>query len=313
MPEENIASYSWRRRTSEFSPLCDNAMTLDNTSGLVDSPMRQNSIGICRPACEMCITPFPGIREIDLTCSNKIWLEGYFGSPLPTDPDEPVLPGQFTARWVSGAWNAQHSLAGTDIVAGDALQNIGETCATESFVMSWDAASQSWVSDWHLWGTRHELVVTQQCNASGEVATTTTTWDAEFRATLNATSCGRIITIQTRAKNINSSSDGIITNFGCKDWFQRTCGVFPQENLFYFGFFWNPQLANPGIQQINTYQHGFDPLKLYIGNMGTRYTFADPLALRTCCYPIASCEDPLAFNPSFDKWAWMLSIEKRTV
>jgi hypothetical protein len=59
MAEQIIASHKWRRRTRDWSAVCDNNLKLDRTYSLLDNPSSLNQYGICAPDCEMCITPYP--------------------------------------------------------------------------------------------------------------------------------------------------------------------------------------------------------------------------------------------------------------
>lgn len=59
MPEETIAEYRFRLHITEWSPLCDNIMQLDRTSGLDDGAFRKNRTATCSPPCEMCVTGRP--------------------------------------------------------------------------------------------------------------------------------------------------------------------------------------------------------------------------------------------------------------
>jgi hypothetical protein len=88
MPEVTIASHKWRLPTDEFSPLCDNTLKLNNSTGLVDNPSRLNSFGVCGPACEICVTPIPSQRVKVTNCACEelpryvdIKLNGGFSHP----------------------------------------------------------------------------------------------------------------------------------------------------------------------------------------------------------------------------------------
>lgn len=107
MAEEEIASYSWRLPLDEWSPLCDNILKLDRSSGLAGSPMKLNRLGICPPPCEMCVTaidpggcdpetaysePGTGIQRLTLTVcdvvpSGKSYLFQFSGGGVPFQYD----------------------------------------------------------------------------------------------------------------------------------------------------------------------------------------------------------------------------------
>lgn len=73
MAIEVIAENRWRRPTDTFSPLCDNALDLDTTGGLLDSPFRQNEQLSCRPDCQICITPIGQV--LSNSCVNQLYPE----------------------------------------------------------------------------------------------------------------------------------------------------------------------------------------------------------------------------------------------
>lgn len=67
MAEELIAQYQWRIPLEDWSPLCDNKLQLWLPQGISGTPKSLNSLGICAPPCEMCVT-----AKVSNTCSPTI-------------------------------------------------------------------------------------------------------------------------------------------------------------------------------------------------------------------------------------------------
>ncbi len=70
MAEVTIASHKWRLFRDEFSGLCDNTLFLDNTTGLIDDPVKLNSKGVCPPPCKMCISSSPLGLQANCFCDS---------------------------------------------------------------------------------------------------------------------------------------------------------------------------------------------------------------------------------------------------
>jgi hypothetical protein len=106
MPEVTIASHKWRIPTDEFSPLCDNRFTIDNSVGLVGNPSKLNQAGICFPACEMCISPYGSLADISDSCGAFPWMKKSADDvvQIPSQWDVTCDGGSFTlARAIGSA------------------------------------------------------------------------------------------------------------------------------------------------------------------------------------------------------------------
>lgn len=319
---ENIASYEWRIRTEEWSSLCDNQLTLNNTDGLVDSPMRQNDIGVCRPPCVICITPFPSISDAPVPCTKKQWFSTFFSSEelVNVVEEDLLIPAQLSAKWVSGNLTSLVNWAGTDIETGDSLANIGDQCDTQQFSLRWNGGG--WESDWLPFGTQHTSILERTCKSSGETDTHTTTWDADFRIFIDAVgtfnNCGFTIRSELRAKNSTTASAGFIANFACRTDLSRFCVGSIQSSMDHNQIIAKSSTLSPNPlnwQIAPAKQPDYDPFTLYAGHVGTRYNYAIPTATQKCCVPLASCQDDgdIGLFGPYEKWGWALELTTRQI
>ena len=151
MPEVTIASHKWRKRTRDWSAVCDNTLKLNRTYGMVGDPSKLNSLGVCAPDCEICVTPIPG--EITPKCSVRTDLGGFM--VVPKTPEVLTLPGQFQLSIVGGGMTS--SVDGSSwplcrgMRPGDALKNILERSVTQTMTLR-VTSPQSYESDWVYFG-----------------------------------------------------------------------------------------------------------------------------------------------------------------
>lgn len=108
MAEELIAEYRWRLPVEEWSVLCDNTLKLDRSTGFSDGPMRKNSVSICAPKCEMCVTPFG--KALEKPCSWprvpskwNVTLNGAFNGLQGWSACASSMGGSFVGRYISNA------------------------------------------------------------------------------------------------------------------------------------------------------------------------------------------------------------------
>lgn len=152
MAEELIAQHKWRKRLSEWSPLCDNVMRLDRSESLVESAMKLNSLGICAPPCEMCVTPFGELEALEKPCAWprvpakwSVQLNGQFVGLQPWSACAASMGSSFDGRYVGSNvmpngrkicwWSSQQTMPGV-IFGNNIIEPNGPACKVAANVKS---------------------------------------------------------------------------------------------------------------------------------------------------------------------------------
>lgn len=240
MPEVTIASHKWRKRTRDWSAVCDNTLKLDRSYGLVGNPSTLNEFGVCAPDCEICVTPVPLIGNFNLKCTlrtgpiREVMI-------LPSLPQILTLPSQFELTIVGGAMTSAVSSSPppngsnnptfsvcSDFAPGQSLKNILERTKTKTLILRGSEAT-GYASDWVDFGTAttglnfkftEKLYSTSPTNLL--FRNKSVTRNMEIRATFSVQSGSGAnwacvwgpISIQSRVKSFTVSDTGWTTQMG---------------------------------------------------------------------------------------------------
>ena len=300
-----VAEVRWRRRLRDWSAICDNVMKLDRTTSLEEAAFRLNQYGICAPVCEMCVTPYPQIGDVNLTCDLRYELQKYMVLP-PPPPARLTLPAQFVAeimpgQFTSGVDSSTNQFGqGTCLRVGTPIENILERSKTKTFIMRGNELF-GWNSDEAEFGETTVVLnfSARMKNGSGgtQIMRRTTTrkrtmliwYTLQVRNNWDPQNCTWFFTHQIRPK---IGSD-IVTDTG---WvYEAQVGPADLPGEFPFGKWLNPmssyrdlwsilpfqtyrgQLArwaihtvNPSVdrqtfQEINQYRNAWDPFAYHQG------------------------------------------------
>jgi hypothetical protein len=147
MAEVTIASHKWRLPTDEFSPLCDNTLKLNNSTGLTDNPMKMNQAGVCVPACEMCISPYGSLSDISDACSAFRFMKK-------SADDVVQIPSQWNTTVDGGSFTLARAIgsAGAGLSTNSLLPELnGKTFVMRGGLIN---GNGSWESDYLSLGDR---------------------------------------------------------------------------------------------------------------------------------------------------------------
>lgn len=150
MAEQIIASHKWRRRTRDWSAVCDNVLKLDRTYSLLDNPSVMNQYGICAPACEICVTPYGGLGTKDDPCEAFRFMKK-------SGDDVVKIPVQWDVTADGGPFTLSRDFTfNRTAVAGSSTNSLTPELSGRSFIMGRDlqVGEFSWVSPFMELGER---------------------------------------------------------------------------------------------------------------------------------------------------------------
>jgi hypothetical protein len=248
MAEVIIASHKWRKRTRDFSALCDNVLKLDRTYSLVNDPMKLNRYGICAPDCEMCITPESLVGEVP--CDFRDTLARMMVLP-PPPPAEIKIPSSLNVQILGDSLisnvDASTWFSTKCLRVGQSLPSVIARSQTQNFVLRNPGSlpkPSTLVSDWATFGEVQRRLNYRFVRSGVEIANRTAvfkcTYEIRFVASIGiptATKCGFGVGMETRVK-VGSTSN-VYTGF--------TYTIFPNlsDDVEYnFYGIWLPRATN---------------------------------------------------------------------
>lgn len=327
MPEVTIASHKWRKKTRDWSPVCDNSMKLNRTAGMVGNPSRLNGFNICQPACEICVTPYPLIGEITIPCA-RLALQPFM--VLPAMPLDLKLPTSFECELLTttltSAVNSSNWLQNRCFQVGQSLTNIFAISETKNVILR--GINGFYSSDWVDFGN---LNVTTNYTCS-EVGGQPRTWTygtnskTQFSVSMSFVNtsggCGLGISVQARQKPGTGTSFGSNSNppmgSGCDAVFRQFFSTFPVPFSPSGGFSIIDRINGTGLENIQNKsvfqsQNRFEPFRLVAGSIGCNAHLMKTSVTRNVSVvngSIVGATFPISSSPE-NPWCWVMRITER--